>query len=135
MAVNVTFKATSVTFGATTWSAATTGGPIEVGYSYNSRVEENRIADNEYPTVIAIPDKTCAVTVTMRDVKCILPINGTPASLSFTIDGKSGTTVTVNFATMVLVEVGGTQRRGEFGAVALRFMHQSAAGTVLPVSI
>ncbi len=134
MAVNVTFKVTRVTFGATTWSASTTGGPIEVGYSYTSAVQENRVGDNEYPTVIALPDKSCSVTVTMRDVKQTLPINGTPQSLSFQIDGKNGTSVVVSFATMVLVEIGGAQRRGEFGSVALRFVHQSAAGQNLPVS-
>ena len=135
MPVNVTFKVDSVQFGATTWSAATTGGPIEVGYNYSSAVQENRTGDNEYPTVIALPDKTCSVTVTLRDVKQTLPINGTPAALSFTITGKDGVLVTVTFATMVVAGVGGGQRRGDFGQVQVRFVHQSAAGQTLPVSV
>lgn len=135
MPVNVTFKVDSVQFGATTWSAATTGGPIEVGYNYSSPVQESRTGDNEYPTVVAIPDKSCSVTVMMRDVKQVLPINGTPVALSFTITGKSGVTVTVSFATMVLVGVNGGQRRGDFGQVQLQFVHQSAAGQLLPVSV
>jgi len=133
MAINVTFKASSVTFGATTWNT-TNGGTIEVGYTHSGRVEENRVGDDEYPTVVAVPDRSCMVTVTLRDIKCVLPLNGTPAALAFTITGRAGVTSTVTFATMVLVNVGGTQRRGEFGNLQLTFAHQSALGTANPIS-
>jgi hypothetical protein len=133
MAINVTFKASSATFGATTWNT-TTGGTIEVGYTHSGRVEENRVGDDEYPTVVAVPDRSCMVTVTLRTVKSILPLNGTPAALSFIITGRTGVTVTVSFPTMVLVSVGGTQRRGEFGSCVLTFAHQSALGVANPVS-
>jgi hypothetical protein len=133
MPVNVTFKASSASFGATTWNT-TNGGTIEVGYTHSGRVESNRVGDDEYPTVVAVPDRSVSVTVTLRDIKCTLALNGTPAALSFTITGRAGVTSTVSFTTMVLVNVGGTQRRGEFGSMVLTFVHQSALGVLNPIS-
>ena len=144
MPVNVTFKCPEVVFGSTHWTASTTGGPIEVGYQYSSKVIEHRAGDDQYPTVVALPDRSCSLTVTLCDVKCVLPINDTPKTLSFTITGKDSDTkdpvsVTVSFATMVLISINGSQHRSrsndDFGTCILRFVHQSALGALLPVSV
>jgi len=133
MAINVTFKCKTVTWGGNTWNA-TTGGPIEVSYSHSGRVDENRVADNEYPSVIALPDKSCIATVTLREVKNATALAGTTGNLVFTITGKGATSVAITLANMVLVDVSGSQRRGEFGAVILRFAYEDSTGTANPVS-
>lgn len=133
MAVNVTFKITSVTWNNNTWDKSTSGGPIRVEYSHSARVEENRVADDEYPTVIALPDKSAMVSVTLREVKQVLTL-GDKNTLVMTIAGKSGTSVTITLANMVLVDIGGSQDRGSFGAVVLRFAYEGATGTTVPLS-
>jgi len=135
MPVNTTFKVTSVSYGSTVWSFSTTGGPIEVGYNYSGNVLEDRVADNCYPTLIAIPDKSCSVTVILRDVKCILPINGTPQTLTIVFNGKDGVEVTATFPTMVFAGLmPARQARGDFGSSQLQFVHQSALGLALPIA-
>lgn len=135
MPINTTFKVTSIQYGATIWSFSTTGGPIEFNYNFSGSILESRVADNEYPTVVAIPHKSCSVIVTLCDVKCVLPINGTPQTLTIVFGGKDGVVVTATFPTMVFAGVmPGRQSRGDWGESSLQFVHQSALGKALPIS-
>jgi hypothetical protein len=134
MAINSTFKASSITWSGNTWSAQTQGGPIAVSFTHSGRVIEDRTGDNEYPVVIGVPDKSASVTVTLREVAQTLDIGGTAENLSFTIAGKASVTVTVTLASMVLVDVSGGQSRGEFGSTVLHFVHESSDGTTKPIS-
>jgi hypothetical protein len=97
-------------------------------------MEENRVGDNIYPTVVATPDKSCVATVTLREVKQALNLGGAGAQMVMTISGKGAVSETITLAGMVLVDVGAVQRRGEFGAVVLRFAHESADGTTVPIT-
>lgn len=134
MAVNVTFKCSQVTWNGLTWNASTAGGPIEVSYSHSGRVEENRVGDNEYPSVIALPDKSCIATVTLREVKMTTALTGFTGPLVFTITGKGAVSVTITLANMCCVDISGSQRRGEFGACVLRFAYEDSTGTTPPIS-
>ena len=134
MALVITFRASQVTWDGNTWDTTTDGGTIECSYAHSGRVEENRVGDNVYPTVVATPDKSCIATVTLRNVKQALDLGGAGATMVMTVKGKGAASQTITLAGMVLVDVGGTQRRGEFGAVVLRFEHESVDGVAVPVS-
>jgi hypothetical protein len=134
MPLVITFKASQVTWDGNTWDTATNGGPIEVSYAHSGRIEENRVGDNVYPTVVATPDKSCVATVTLREVKQTLDLGDVGADMVMTVSGKGVVTQNITLAGMVLVDVGAVQRRGEFGAVVLRFAHESADGTTVPIS-
>ena len=134
MALVITFKCSQVTWDGNTWDTTTNGGPIECSYAHSGRIEENRVGDNIYPTVIATPDKSCVATVTLREVKQTLDLGGAGAEMVMTVSGKGAVTQNITLAGMVLVDVGATNRRGEFGAVVLRFAHESEDGTTVPIT-
>jgi hypothetical protein len=133
MAIKVTFKCSQVTWHGYNWSATTTGGPIEVSYSHSGRVEENRVGDNEYPSVVATPDKSCIATVTLREVKMANALTDFTGPLVLIIAGKGAVTSTITLNNMCLVDVSASQRRGEFGASVLRFAYEDSTGTTNPV--
>lgn len=133
MACTITFKCSSVSWNSNNWSS-TDGGPIEVSYTHTGNVIENRVGDNEWATVIGTPNKSCVATVTLREVKQTLDLDGVAADLVMVVAGRVGVSSTITLKSMVLVDVSSSQRRGEFGAVILRFNHESADGTTVPVT-
>jgi hypothetical protein len=133
MACTVTFKCSSVTWNSHTWNA-TSGGPIECSYTHSGNPIENRMGDNEWPTVVGTPDKSCTAIVILREVAQVIDIDGTASDIVLTLAGRVGVSSTITLKSMVLVDVSGSQRRGEFGAVVLRMAHQSSDGTTVPVS-
>jgi hypothetical protein len=133
MSCTPTFKITSIVWKGITWNAAN-GGPIDVSYSHNGRIIESRVGDNEWATTIGSPDKGCDASVTLREVKQTIDIDGTASDMVITIAGRVGVGSITTLKSMVLVDVSASNRRGEKGAVVLQFRHQSADGTTVPIT-
>jgi hypothetical protein len=133
MAATVTFKCTTVVWNGNTWNSSN-GGPIEVSYEHASNVIESRVGDNDWATVVGTPNKSLVATVILREVGQALDIDGVASNLVLTIAGRVGVSSIITLASMVLVDVSPSQRRGEFGAVILRMHHQSANGLTVPIA-
>lgn len=133
MACTVTFKCTTVVWNGNTWNS-TNGGPIEVSYEHSGNVIESRVGDNDWATVVGTPNKSLVAMIILREVGQALDIDGVASNLVLTIAGRVGVSSIITLASMVLVDVSPSQRRGEFGAVVLRMHHQSANGTTVPIT-
>jgi hypothetical protein len=133
MSCTPTNKITSIVWNSHTWNYLN-GGPIDFNYTHNGRMIEALVGDNEWATTIDFPDKGLSASVTLREVKQTIDMDGTASDMVATIVGRVGVSSIITLKSMVLVDVSASNRRGESGAVQLQFRHQSADGTTVPVS-
>ena len=132
MSVATTIYLQSATWNSITFNS-TSGGPIRGEYSHVGEAFDDRTADNEYPTFLAILNKRLIVKLRVREVKQTVAL-GTKSNLVMTLSGKAST-VTINAANMVLVAIEPAgQNRAEAGAATFVFQHESADGTTVPLA-
>lgn len=133
MAVDLTLYPKTLVWGETTWSAEA-GGTIALRYMHEGTLVEDRTGTDQYSRAVVVTDKSLRVFVGLRDVKQILGLGALAATnLVATLnDGSADTTVT--FATMILYSVNGNQPRAVPGDCELAFVHQSAAGSAVPIT-
>lgn len=131
MAVTPTIYASSVAWNSSTWNASG-GGPIAVTYDHSSRSEEARSGDDEYARTVFSVDKNLRATVRLQDVD-VIPDIGTKSNLTATLSTKSGTK-TLTMVGMVFEGAAASQDRATIGDVELRFIHESADGSTVPIS-
>jgi len=132
MAVDPSIYPKSVVYNGTTWSATTTGGPLNGRYMHEGAEQEHRSGDDLYPQAVFITNRSLRVFVTLSDVKQVL-VPGVSSSLVMTLTTKAGTAV-LTFSTMIFVGANGNQPRGIPGEVELAFVHQSADGQTVPIT-
>jgi hypothetical protein len=132
MSVATTIYLQSATWNSITFNS-TSGGPIRGEYSHAGEPYDDRTADNEYPTFLAVINKRLIVKLHVREVKQTAAL-GTKSNLVMTLIGKSSS-VTINAANMVLIAVEpAEQSRAEAGHATFVFQHESADGTTVPIS-
>ena len=115
--------------------SSSTGGILAVTITHSASDIQDRVADNEYPTFVAMVNKSLTVRVTIRQVKLANgPGVDSAGSIVIVLKSKDATTVTITCATMILRDVDMNQPRGDVGQTVLTFVHQSADGTANPVT-
>ena len=133
MACTITFRCSSVVWNGNTWTASD-GGIIECSYNHSGSVNEFRVGDQVWPTVIATTDKHCTASVILREVGQEIDLDETVDDLVLTIAGRAGDVPIITIKSVMLIDVSASQRRSEWGAVILSFLHQSQDGTTVPIS-
>lgn len=111
-----------------------TGGPIRIGFTHAGTPVKDRVADQQYPTDVTVVDKDLEVEVEVRDISVAKAreIGASGAAKSAVLAGKAN--ITVNFGTLKLYHVGGSQNRATPGNVVLRYCHESADGSTNPLT-
>lgn len=111
---------------------SSSGGPIQAGYTHSGTPVADRTGDDQYNTFLAMVDKVCGASFTIRDNVFTDAPGAGPSDCVFTFTGKSSKTVTL--LSMVLESVDGDQQRAQPGTAVVKLMHVSADGTTSPVS-
>lgn len=135
MAVIRTIYPKSVAWNGITWDKAN-GGLLRVDFNHTSQPVEDRTGGDEYPVFMALTNKGLTVSVVLREFCLDQGGNmdcGTKSNMVFTMKTCDGTD-SCTYATMVLVDISGTQPHGELGESTLSFLHLSADGSTDPVS-
>lgn len=129
---NPTVFLTQFTWNGSTYNA-TSGGTIGMRYTHDSRMAEDRVADQLYPTFVVPVQKNLRVTLMLRKVKRTEELGAASSNLVCTLS-NGGATETITFATMKIESISGNQPIGAVGDSDISFVHQSADGSAIPVT-
>ena len=137
MAVNVTYYAKTLVWGANTWDSSN-GGSIEITFDHEGDALEDRTGDNEYPPFAVVVNRMLRCTVRLRDLTKAksLALNSKNDLVATLSSKASGTTSTVQLTMLnaVLKGIRGSQGRASVGDVELSFIHESSDGAALPLT-
>lgn len=132
MATVVTLYPKTITWNGATWNSLG-GGPLRVEAEVGGDPVAEQSGDADWNTFLQIANKRCRVVVRLREFKQVYNPGTFSGSIVCTLTSKTAT-ITVTFATMILVSMRPAQDRAAPGDVELIFMHESVDGTTMPMS-